>query len=113
MTKHIVTRESLQSMLDQASPEKRAAIIGRALLVVFRNQTETEQSANTTNVDNGIGFTGADARSGTLTAKYFMKHQTLADWQVERWMKPGKAGFARLTKYWKQLDAAAQQKAKM
>ena len=107
MTKAIVTRESLQEMLDNAEGEKLARIVGRALLVLFNNQTKDEQSFNTTNKDNGIGFTGADAHSGCITAKTFTKRGTLEDWQVERWTRPAASGFSRLTKYHKQLNEAA------
>ena len=103
-----VTRKTLQAMLDNNNPEYVAAVIGRALVVLFNNQTRDEKSMNTTNQDNGIGFTGADAHSGSITAKYYIKHKTLMDWQVERWTKPAASGYARLAKYHKQLNAAAE-----
>lgn len=107
----IVTRESLQKMLDNDNPEYVTIVVGRALVAIFNNQTDAEKSANTTDVDNGIGFSGADARSGTLTAKTFLKNKTLLDWQVAQWTKRGKNGFSRLTKYAKQLNAIAERKA--
>jgi hypothetical protein len=105
----IVTKDSLQSMLD--NPRIRTHVVGRALVVLFENQTKDEQVMATTNKDNGVGFTGSDAFSGTLTAKYYMKHGILLDWQVEKWTKAGKNGYARLCKYWRQLDTRAQTKA--
>ena len=57
MSKAIVTRESLQEMLDNAEGEKLARIVGRALLVLFNNQTKDEQSFNTTNKDVSVYFT--------------------------------------------------------
>lgn len=105
-----VTRETLQAMLDNNNPEYVAAVIGRALVVLFNNQTRDEKSMNATNQDNGIGFTGADAHSGSITAKYYIKHKTLLGWQVERWTKPAASGYARLAKYHKQLNAAAEAK---
>lgn len=102
-----VTRKSLQAMLDNNNPEYVAAVIGRALVVLFNNQTRDEKSMNATNQDNGIGFTGADAHSGSITAKYFIKHHSLMDWQVDRWTKPAASGYARLAKYHKQLNEAA------
>ena len=106
----IVTKQSLTKMLADANEQKRAQIIGRALVVLFNNQTAAEQSANTTNNNNNIGFTGADARSGSLSAKSFLRNKTLADWQVAMWMKPNKNGTIRIAKYHAQLDAAAQLK---
>lgn len=110
MTKAIVTRESLQNMLDSEDRAYVTKVVGRALVVLFNNQTKDEQSFNTTNKDNGIGFTGADAHSGCITAKTFMKRGTLEDWQVDRWLKRGSRGYSRLTKYHKQLNAAAMSK---
>jgi hypothetical protein len=109
MANHLVTRDTMQTLVN--NPALRDQVIGRALVVIFKNQTASERMVNTTEVDNGVGFTGADAKSGSITAKYFIKHGTLLEWQVERWMKPGKSGFARITKYWAQLDEAAKAKA--
>ena len=108
----IVTRESLQAMLSNENTNYVKMVVGRALVAIFNNQTESEKSENDTEERNGIGFSGADARSGTLTAKSFLKNKTLADWQLEKWIAPQKNGFARLTKYAKQLDEIAQAKKK-
>lgn len=107
----IVTKESLHQMLIQAEPAKRAQIIGRALVVLLNRQTNAEQQANVTETHNNIGFTGADARSGSLTAKSFLKNGTLQEWQIEQWMRVGKSGFPRLCKYHGQLNEAAAAKA--
>jgi len=106
-TQKLVTRESLQAMLESTDTQYVNKVVGRALVVIFNNQTLDERSANTTNRENGTGFTGADARSGTLTAKSFLKNGTLQDWAVERWTKRASNGFSRLTKYHAQLNEAA------
>lgn len=103
----IVTRESLQNMLENENQNYVANVIGRALVVILNNQTRDEQAMNATTQHNGIGFTGADARTGSITAKYFLKHKTLQDWQIAKWTKLGKKGYARLAKYHTQLNAAA------
>ena len=104
----IVTRDSLVALLAK-NPER---VVGRALVAIFKaGQTESERSGNTAEVFNGVGFSGADARSASITAKYFIKHGKLLDWQVEQWTKPAKNGYPRLCKYAKQLDAIAQAKA--
>ena len=107
---NIVTKYSLAKMIWEASDAKRAQIVGRACVVIFNNQIESEKQANTTAVNNGVGFTSADAKSGSITAKYFLKHKTLEDWQVKRWLKADRRGTPRIIKYWKQLNAAAQAK---
>lgn len=109
MSTTLVSRDSLCMLLER----KPVETVGRALVAIFKiGQTDAERSSNTTNVDNGIGFSGADARSGSITAKYFIKHGTLQDWQVEQWTKPTKNGFPKLCKYVKQLNAIAERKQK-
>lgn len=107
----IVTRESLQAQLNNATPEKRIQIVGRALVALFDRQTQTEKQINHTQNWNTVGFSGSDAKAGSLTAKSFLKHGTLQDWQVERWLKLGSNGYARLTKYHRQLNDIAEAKA--
>ena len=112
-TPAIVTRESLQALLDNAPTiERQAQIVGRALVVLFNRQTEGERSSNSTNQDNMRGFASADARGGSLSAKSFIKHSTLQTWQVQKWTATQKNGFAKLCKYHRQLNEAAMQRAK-
>lgn len=107
MPKHIVTKELLTHMINS---DKQVQVVGRALVVLFNNQTRTEQASNDTVTNNMIGFTGADARQGSISAKYFIKHNTLLDWQINQWTKPNSKGTPRLAKYWRQLDQAAKRK---
>jgi len=107
----LVSRESLQALIDNASPKKQQVIIGRALVALLDRQTQDEQSSNTTNKSNNVGFTGADAFSGSISAKYYIKNKSLKDFVVEKWTKRAKNGFARLTKYHKQLNEIAIEKA--
>lgn len=107
---HIVTRESVVAALADERPRFVVAYVGKALVVLFNRQTREEASSNTTKEHNTIGFAGCDARSGSITAKYFLKHKTLLDWQVAQWAKPNVKGIPRLAKYWRQLDAEAQRK---
>ena len=108
--KAIVTRESIQAMLNNPNPDYVALVVGRALVRLFERQTEAEKASNDTNVDNGIGFAGCDARTGTLSAKYFLKHKTLLPWQVARWTKVEASGFPKICKYWRQLNEIALKK---
>jgi hypothetical protein len=111
MTKQpaIVTAQNLNQMLQD--PVKRQHVIGRALVALFRRQTEAERQTNDTRVWNTVGFSGADARRGSLTAKYYLKHKSLLDWQVEQWMRPARNGLPRLCKYTRQLNEIAIQRA--
>ena len=111
--RELVTQESLQAMLENPDQQYVAHVIGRALVALLKRQTDSEQATNTTNVHNNIGFTGADGRSGSLTAKSYLKRNSLQDWQIERWVRKGKNGYSRLTKYAKQLNEIANEKAKI
>lgn len=107
----MITRNSLQEMIENC--QDKGKIIGRALLVVFRNQTNDEQNQNITRIHNNKGFTPADAHSGCIHAKYFLKHGTLADWMIEKWMKKNEKGIMRIAKYHAQVDVAAKEKSRM
>lgn len=107
----MITKRILENMIIEANPEKRARIVGRACLALFRRQTQDEQVANTTNHTNMRGFTQGDARQGSITAKYFIKHGTLQDWQINQWIKREARGNMRISKYWRQLDQEARARA--
>lgn len=108
-TAALVTKDSLNRMLIEAEPARRANIIGRALVAIYARQTKDEQASNHTAEDNGIGFAGCDAHSGSLTAKSYIKNQSLLDWQTEQWMRPFR-GYPRICKYSKQLNQIALEK---
>lgn len=108
MTK-IVTKDSLLAMLNAADDAKKGQIIGRALVAIFKRQTAAEQSADHTQEDNGIGFAGCDAKTGSLSAKSFIKWNTLQPWVIEKWMAQSR-GYPRICKYAKQLNEIALEK---
>ena len=85
--------------------------IGRALVHLFKRQTEAEQEYNTTAEHNLRGFTPADARVGSITAKYYIKHKRLLDWQIAQWLKPNAKGRLRLEKYHRQILEEVERKA--
>lgn len=103
----MVTRESLQQMINTAPKVKQIAIVGRALVHIYSRQTDLEKSANDTIVHNGVGFTGTDGHSGCLTAKAYIKNKTLQDWQLRKWLKRNRHGISRITKYHRQLNEIA------
>lgn len=103
----IVTRDSLREMVSSPNLAYVEAVVGRALVRIFERQTEAEKRSNDTNVNNNIGFAGCDAKSGSLTAKYYMKHKHLESWQLEKWLKVDAAGYPRICKYHRQLNEIA------
>ena len=110
-SKKLVTRDSLISMLNSGNDAHVQQVVGRALVAIFNGQTEGEKNSNVTNHDNGIGFTGADAYSGSLSAKSFLKYGSLLDWQLAKWLKPNVKGVPRIAKYHAQLNTIAVLKA--
>lgn len=110
MTQKLVTKDSLNRMLNNPNTDYVDMVIGRALTALLQRQTEAEQRSNSTEQHNNVGFTGTDGRAGALTAKYFIKHKKLLQWQREMWLKPNKNGTARIVKYHKQLNEIAEEK---
>lgn len=107
----LVTRDSLRDMVTSNNPTYVANVIGRALVAIFQRQTEAEKNTDSTAVDNGVGFAGCDARSGSLTAKSYLKNRMLTDWQVAAWTRVGKNGYPRICKYHAQLNEVAMSRA--
>lgn len=81
--------------------------IGRALVHLLNRQTADEQQINDTRYHNERGFTPSDARRGSITAKYYIKHKRLEDWQQDYWLQPNVKGCARIGKYYRQIAEEA------
>ena len=67
-----------------------------ALMRIYDNQTDSEKNAEETIVDNGIGFTGGDARILTSFAEWYKSHGWLSPKQM-KWV------YAKMGKYTGQL----------
>lgn len=85
-------------------------VIGKALVAIFKNQTEAEKVNNVTRLQNGIGFTQADARIGSLGAKIFIRDGILPPWQLRHWAGVNSKGELRILKYAGQLNLIAEAK---
>ena len=107
----IVTKQSMIKVLTSNNEALKEHYIGRALVGLFNRQVTDEQSSNTTRIVNSRGFASSDAYDGSLTAKHYIKHGKLLDWQVKRWTRDFR-GAPRLSKYHAQLNEIAEQKAK-
>lgn len=81
----------------------------RALVVLKNLQTEDEQDAKTSFVDNRRGFRPQHAKIGTSMAEFYEKNGYLTPKQIAYWRVPKKEGM-RISIYWKQLLAAAHRK---
>jgi len=89
---------------------KDQAII-RALLVLHERQTSDEQIGDTTRHLNGRGFRPCHARMGSSMAKFYQRNGYLSPKQIAYWRAKDKRGGMRIAIYWRQLLAAAHQKA--
>lgn len=107
----MITKSSLGRMIETAAPEKLQHIIGRACVSLFNRQIDSEKAMNDSVVTNLRGFSSNDARQGSITAKYYLKHGYLEAWQVNQWLKVNVRGTMRIQKYWRQLDEIAREKA--
>ena len=67
-----------------------------ALVRIYDNQTADEQNSESTNHENGIGFTGGDARLLTRFAEWYKSHGWLSPKQM-KWV------YAKMGKYAVQL----------
>ena len=103
----IITREWMCNYIATRSPKQVEQMVGRALVHLFNRQTQDEKATDDVRHHNMIGFTPADAKSGSISAKTFIKRKTLLDWQVERWVKPNVRGIPRIAKYHAQLNQEA------
>lgn len=66
------TRDSIRALL-----QSNDRAVQRAIVAIYRRQTATEQNAQETLEDNGIGFNAADARILTGYAQMLLKGHPL------------------------------------
>lgn len=78
--------------------------VERALVAIFNRQTQHEQSSETTDLNNGVGFGAFDAKTGTYLAKWIISGRHLSGEYVAKGRKIA-------LKYTKQLIEIAEEKA--
>lgn len=100
-----LTKENIVKLL-----ETNDLAVGRALLVLKRNQTSDEQKSEATRHLNGMGFRPSHARMGTSMANFFEKYGRLSEKQVAYWRSRDVKGNMRIGIYWRQLIEAAKEK---
>lgn len=103
------SKEYIQALLAREDNIGMHAI-GRALVVLHNNQTETEKHNEQTYNNNGVGFTPADAYMGSAHAKYYIRFNKLTEKQIQYWQRKEGRGNMRIGKYWRQLIEAAKEK---
>lgn len=106
-----ITKDSIQALLVRKDNVGMHAV-GRALVVLYNNQTHSEQRDQATKLHNNTGFTPSDARRGTSMAEWYMRTGFLTPKQLGYWQDPARTPCKRIriTKYWSQLLEAAEAK---
>ncbi len=70
--------------------------VARAVVTIYRNQTEYEKVCQSTQESNGIGFTGVDAEILSSYAEFYLKNGFLTTKQLA-------IARNKIKKYWRQL----------
>ena len=70
------------SIIDLLDRNPRA--VERALVVIYNNQTAEEKSCEATMLNNGVGFSGCDAHSGTYYAKWVLSGRHLSGKHLDK-----------------------------
>jgi hypothetical protein len=68
----------------------------RAVALVYANQTQAEQAAQTTRDSNGVGFTAVDAEFLTSAAQFYERRGFLTPKQLA-------VARNKVKKYWRQI----------
>lgn len=83
--------------------------VARALVALYKRQTNDEQNSQATRWDNGQGFMPMHARMGTSMAQFYIRTGRLSQKQIAYWRRPTPSGKARIEKYVGQLLKIAQE----
>jgi len=89
----------------QALLDRSPAAVERAIVVIYQNQTDEEQSCDGTIEANGVGFSAFDAEFLSSLARQLIISQQLTDRQLA-------IARNKMKKYWRQLMEIAQAKEK-
>lgn len=91
------TKERIQGLISA-----NALALERALLVVYENQTLDEKRAGDTAHDNGVGFTGSDARFLSSVAAWVQRSTYREGYRLT----PGQRErvLPLMLKYWRQVQ---------
>lgn len=103
MSKH--TRESIIKLLSENDKA-----VARALVALYKRQTEDEKAIGMTKHNNGKGFTAAHGEIGSSMAKFYIQNGFLTKKQIEYWRKPTEKRGMRIALYVGQLLEIANSK---
>lgn len=99
-------KEEIESLLEA----KDEAIL-RAVVAIYKKQTDDEKDRKHTIDKNGIGFTGCDGRTGTFHGEYLTKWEWNRPYVQTKilpyWKRFNKKGKMKICKYATQLTKIA------
>ncbi len=72
MDSKVWTEESITELLNNNNKA-----VEKAIVAIYNRQTEDEKSASDTKHSNGVGFSGADAHTGSYYAKWILSGRNL------------------------------------
>lgn len=93
--KKVWTKDEIKSLL-----EKNDLFVAKSVVKIWERQTTSEKTSQSTEVNNGIGFNGLDAKIMSSFAEYFVTHGRLSAKQLNLARK-------KIMKYAKQLTSIA------
>ena len=94
-TKKVWTKEEIKGLL-----ETNDGFVARSVVKIWERQTTSEKTSQSTDVNNGVGFNGLDAKILSSFAEYFITHGRLSAKQIALARK-------KIMKYAKQLTSIA------
>ena len=90
-----VTKKAIKQYLkDKLATDSRWAL--KALIEIYKKQTDDEKKAEFTKYNNEVGFTGVDGEILTSFAKQYISKNWLSEKQMV-------IVFKKMKKYWKQI----------
>ena len=106
-TPAIITRKSLQTLLDNSTTDQLIPLIGKAVTILHNLQRQMDNAVGTDSEFNGVGFINRDRTLGRQTAEYFKRNKFIGNNILNRWLRLDGANWSRLSKYHAQLNIFA------
>lgn len=92
------TKESIQELLGRSN-----LAVERAIVAIYKRQTQEEQVSGGTKERNGMGFGAYDSEYLTRVAQGILGGTGPGKWYIEKFLRP------KVLKYWRQLAEIANQ----
>lgn len=98
--------KALARVINSLSSEHKLAVVKKMVVELYNNQTDIEKATRSTDLDNKVGFTKADALKGSVLAEKVLEG-TASDTELLSWATMKPSGTCRISKYWRQVTKVA------